>query len=222
MSANEQRIGRRTILQYAAVLGAGVVGGGLLRGNVSLGRPAGAASPAAPDVTATREAELAELHALQTQVANPPVCTPAPTETPVAATATATEVPVAQAGVPLPYLDIWTITALGIAPTLGATNLMPVGQFMQVNLTLSHSSRDPQAMPLTDFVLVDSSGRFSVIDILVNQGLLGSGWGLSISPGTTDSRSLIFDVAADAGTSFVLESNVDPTFRVALKIEQRG
>jgi hypothetical protein len=32
----------------------------------------------------------------------------------------------------------------------------------------------------------------------------------------------VFDVAADAGDSFILESNADPMFRVAMTVEQRG
>jgi hypothetical protein len=33
---------------------------------------------------------------------------------------------------------------------------------------------------------------------------------------------MVFDVGADAGESFILESDADPTFRVALTVEQRG
>jgi hypothetical protein len=183
---------------------------------------AGAATPGAADATATREAELKELDDLRTQVANPPVCTPAPTETGISATATATEVPLAQTGVPLPYLDIWTITVLGIAPTPGSPEAQPQGQFMQVNLTVSHSSRKPETLLLPRFVLADGSGRFSSIDIAVNQKIFGPFWGLSLESGVTENRSMIFDVAADAGSSFILESNADPTFRVALTVEQRG
>ena len=93
---------------------------------------------------------------------------------------------------------------------------------MQVNLTVSHSSRKPETLLLPRFVLADGSGRFSSIDIAVNQKIFGPFWGLSLESGVTENRSMIFDVAADAGSSFILESNADPTFRVALTVEQRG
>ena len=222
MSDRDQRLSRRTVLQYTAVLGAGLAAGTFVRRDVSLGTVAGAATPDASDATATREAELAELHDLQTQVANPLACTPAPTATSIPATATPTQVPLAQTGVPLLYLNLWTITVLGIAPTPGSQEVRPAGQFMQVNLTVAHSDDAVSMIPHLDFRLTDSAGRLSVIDQAVNRALLGNAWLLGVSPGVTETRAWIFDVAADAGDSFVLESNADPTFRVALKVEQRG
>jgi hypothetical protein len=159
---------------------------------------------------------------LQTQVANPPVCTPAPTETPVPPTATATDVPLARSGQPLSYLELWTITVLDIAPTPGSDEVQPAGQFMQVNLTIAHGSRQAETLVFTDFILIDSSGRFATVQVSTNQQLLGPTWGLGLEPGVTEMRSMIFDVAADAGDAFILESNADPGFRVALEIEERG
>lgn len=222
MTSHQPRASRRTFLQYAAVLGAGVAAGTALRGNVSVSRLAGAASPVPADATATREAELQELNDLRTQVANPPVCTPAPTETPPPPTATATQAPLSQTGVPIPYLDIWTITVLAIAPTPGTSDAQPTGTFMQVNFDVSHQSREPELLSFTDFVLIDEAGGFSNVDASINRELLGVGWALTVDPGVTETRSVIFDVAADAGNSFILESTADATFRVALTVEQRG
>jgi len=222
MSKTQELNNRRALLQYAAVLGAGVTVGGLFRGNVSPSSVAGASSPVAADATATREAELAELSDLRTQVANPPVCTPPPTATPVPPTATATEVPIAQAGVQLAYLDIWTLTILGIAPTPGSDDLRPAGQFMRINFEVSHSTRSSKVLLFNDFVLVDGQGRFSRVDRETNRVFLGNSWEYGTEPGVTEPRAMIFDVAADAGDLFVLESDNDPTFRVALRIEERG
>jgi hypothetical protein len=194
----------------------------MLKSNLSTERTALAATPGSAESTATREAEIAELRALQTQVAQPVVCTPAPTETPPPPTATATEVPLAATGVPLTYLDIWTLTLFGIAPTPESDEISPAGQFMRINFEVSHSSRSAQLVRFTDFVLSDSQGRFSRIDRETNRRLVGNSWEYSIPPGVTENRAMVFDVAADAGDSFILESDADPTFRVALTVEQRG
>jgi hypothetical protein len=216
LSTNRTGLSRRTFLQYSAV-----AGGGILIGIASRGRHAldSAASAATPDATATRAAELDELHALQTQVANPPVCTPAATSTPEP---TPTQVPPAQTGQPLAYMEIWTITVLGISPTVNPDGVTPAGKLMQVSLTASHTDATAKLPPVLDFRLVDSKGRFSVVDIALNQSKFGSDWGLSVNPGVTATIPMVFDVAADAGDSFILESKADPTFRVAMTVEQRG
>jgi hypothetical protein len=131
-------------------------------------------------------------------------------------------VPLAQSGAPLPYLDIWTLTVLGIAPTPANDEVRPAGQFMQVNLTVQHSASTAESLSYLDFILTDSAGRFSVIDQAINRAFFGNDWLFGTAPGVTESRAWIFDVATDAGDEFILESNADPTFRVALKIEQRG
>jgi hypothetical protein len=119
-------------------------------------------------------------------------------------------------------MDTWTITVLGISPTVNPDGVKPAGKLMQVSLTASHADASAKLPPLPDFRLVDSKGRFSVVDIALNQSKFGSDWGLSVNPGVTATVSVVFDVAADAGDSFILESNADPTFRVAMTVEQRG
>jgi hypothetical protein len=215
MSEHRGELDRRAFFQNSLVLGVGIVVGSASRERLATDRVAGAATP---NATATRQAELEELHALQTQVAEPLVCTPVAAAVPP----TATQVPLASTGVLLPYLDIWVISILGIAPALAPNDLRPNGKFMQLNLTAAHSASTPQLLALTKFVLMDSGGAFAVPEISVNQKFFGTGWGLHIQPGVTENLSVVFDVAADAGDSFILESNADPTFRVGMTIEQRG
>jgi hypothetical protein len=179
------------------------------------------ASPEA-NATATRAAELQEINDLRAEVAELKACTLAATQTAVSVTATPTQVPPLETGVPVSYLGIWSITVLGISPFPTTDKVKPNGKFMQVNVTASHSSRNAELLLLTDFILTDANGRFAAVDLSINQSVYGSTWGLSIAPGVTEMRSIVFDVAADAGDSFILESNADPMFRVAMTVEQRG
>jgi hypothetical protein len=216
MSQQTNGMSRRALLQYGRTLGAGIAAGGLVFGKMSVNPAAKAAqSTEAADPTATREAELKELDNLRTQVAEKPACTPAPDVTP-------TEVPAAPTGTPLPYRDIWTITVHGIAPLPGSDAAKPSGQFMQVNLAVSHSSTKSEIFPFGDFVLLDDSGRMAVIDQSINRQIFGNAWLLGVKPGATEERSLVFDIPTDAGGNFVLESQADPSFRVAMTVEQRG
>lgn len=222
MTNHTQAVSRRSFLQYAAVLGSGIAVGSILTGGAPTDRIASAALQATPDATATREAELRELEELRTKVAQPATCVAPPTATAIPPTSTATQVPLAGMGVPLPFHGIWTVTILGIAPTISPPDLKPAGQFMQINMTVSHSATTPKSLPITDFLLTDSAGRHSAIAIATNQSILGGTWALATAPGTTENRSVIFDVAADAGDTFILESPGDPTFRVELKVELLG
>jgi hypothetical protein len=212
-------INRRSFARYLAVLGTGVAVGAAANGNLRISPSALAQSTETVDPTATREAELAELHALQTQVANPEVCS---TATPGQPTATATQVPPSGAGIPLSYAGIWTITVLGIVPIPGTNASHPQGQFMQVTMTMAHTTDSSQLVPYADFQLEDGAGRLSYVNQTINRTLLGNDWLLGVPPGTSQDRSLIFDVAVNATEPFLLESKSDPTFRVQMKIEQRG
>lgn len=212
---NPTLISRRSLVSYAAV-----ALGGFAFGKISR-EPGARAQDATPNATATRQAELNELHVLQTQVANPPACTPAPTETPLPPTPTATIVAPLPAGSPLPYGDIWTITVLSIGPAVPG-DATPDGMFLQVAMELSHSSSSPALPPLFDFQLVDAQGRRSAANIEDTQAILGTFNSLAVGVGEKVLRGVIFDVPMDAGTSFVLESPIDPTFRVALTVEVRG
>jgi len=205
---------RRAFLRATATFGAGIIVGGIALNRIPLNAPAIAAT-GDPDPTATREAELKELHDWQTQVAKPVVCTPASTPTP-------TEVPIATMGAPVPYQSVWTITVLAITPSPAITAIPPKGKYMQVNLTASHSEAQGKLLYLTDFVLRDSQDRFSAADQNINTEIFGGLWLPGVEPGQTADAAIIFDVAADAGDAFVLESRSDPGFRVAVTVEQRG
>jgi hypothetical protein len=215
MSDRSEPHSRRAFIRASATFGAGIVVGGIALSRVPFNAPAIAATTGDPDPTATREAELKELHDLQTQVAQPVVCTPAPTPTP-------TEVPIMQMGVPVPYQGGWTITVLGITPSPAVTATPPTGKYMQANLLASHSDASAKLLYLTDFVLRDSQDRFSVADQDINTEVFGGLWLPSVEPGQTANAAIVFDVAADAGDAFVLESKSDPGFRVAVTVEQRG
>jgi len=219
MPTSNNYVSRRSLLQSLTLLGTGFFAGRRLLGGGAPDHLAMAATNATPDATATRDAELDELHALQTQVAQPMVCTPPPTNTP---TPTPTQVPPAQTGVPVSYNGDWTITVLGIAPTIAPNDFRPTGKLMQVNLTASHRAATPKFPALNDFRLVDSTGQFSVPDLTLSQALYGANWGLAVQVGVTENIAIAFDVAKDAGDNYILESNADPTFRVAMTVEQRG
>jgi hypothetical protein len=218
MANQHVQLNRRTLTRISLTFGAGTAFGAVVKNVSGWDRAASAASTTVADPTATREAELAELHALQTEVARPQECTPAvPTPTP-----TATLVPLSQTGEPLAYGEAWTVTVLGINPAIIPDGSQPTGKFMQVNLELSHSAREAQIFPYADLILTDSTGKFSLVSQGASRAFQGNSWLSAIVPGTTELRSMIFDVAADAGDSFILESNADPTFRVAMTVEQRG
>ena len=222
MTMQNGNVSRRSFLQAASLVGSGVIIGAIWKEGTAPVRTALARADASPDATAARQAELDELHELQTRVANPPVCTPAATNTPVPPTPTPTEVPVAPMNTPVSYDEIWTITVLGITPVPAISAATPAGKFMQVNLKASHAAPTAKILRLTDFILRDSRDRFSIPNAETNRAVFGNLWLPGVDPGVTEDAAILFDVAADAGDSFILESRVDPTFRVAMTVEQRG
>jgi hypothetical protein len=125
-------------------------------------------------------------------------------------------------GTPLPYLSIWTVTVLSINPFPFSDQVTPEGKFMRVNMLAAHSSPKPETLLLPLFVLRDDRGRIASPNISTNQKIFGADWSLTVSPAVAENRDMVFDVAKDAGDSFILESNADPTFRVAMTVEQRG
>ena len=213
------------------VLGALIVG--FLAGQARLSDPAGAqdVTPNPSDVTATREAEIEELERLQAQAAGSPVpvvCTPAPTATTTptpAPTATPTPVPPVAAGTPVSYGDSWTVTVmgLGLSPNIGRQ--VATGVFATVELRVRNEGTQTSAFPFDEFVLVDSSGRTFNVSVSgsVEARLRGpAGWGTGFDPGIPADAVVVFDVATDAGESFILQSTEDPTFRVQVSRERSG
>ena len=188
---------------------------------IDRGSGAIAATPDA-QATATRAAELEELHALQTQVAEPAVCTPAPAETSLPPTPTATIVPATATGEPVAYGDEWLVTVLGIAQVPSTGDPTPDGQFLRVNVTIQSLTNTAILPPFTDWILVTPSGQAYDVDLQASNDIIGVGWGFHVPAGRTADRAMIFDVPADAGTSFVLESRREPGFRVSVALQSFG
>ena len=213
-TANSGWASPRSALLILAVLIVGIVIGRNLPG-IS---PAIAADPVA-DATATREAEFAELNDLRTKVAAPAVCTPAPTSTPEP---TATTVPAQAAGAEVTDANGWGITILSIQPVQTPDRVEANGQLMRVNLQLSNSSNSPMLPPFVDWRLVDAAGnRYSVSSTATN-AIAGAAWGAPVDAHDSEERTVVFDVIPDAGSTFVLENDKDPSFRIAVTVESRA
>lgn len=213
---------RRELLRGAWLLGAGAVLGVAALPSVTSTSPSAHARQEVADPTKTREAELAELDALRTQVAETDVCASPVAASPVPPTPAAATVPPAVAGVMIPYADRFEITVLGIAPLPVGGGLQSQGQLLQVNLTILNTTRDAELPPFGTWLLIDASGQAYQVDPDASREVGGVGWDLHVAPGELASRSVVFDVLPNDGTTFTLESRDEPAFRVALAIESRG
>lgn len=189
-----------------------------------IGRSGGAepAIAAQPDLmtTATRTAELLELHALQTAAAQPcdPTATPSPVPSP---TPSPTLVPPAAMGTTLTYGPL-SITATSIGPVAAPEGFTPQGQLLELTMSVANTVDQPEFLPVDSLRLIDAAGMAHKVDTDATWAVTLSGWSLPLDGLTTEDRAFVFDVPLDAGTSFVLQSVDDPTFRVALTIEARG
>jgi hypothetical protein len=171
------------------------------------------------DATATREAELEELEQLRTQVAQ--AGTPcAQTATP---TATPTPAPPAAQGQPVPYGDNWTVAVTGAASASNVTDYFPDGVFILVNLNITNNEADKRYFRYSDLRLVDKNGRVFASDTLVSSRVpIDHSISSRFDPSIPTDTVAVFDVATDAGQSFILESTADPTFREQVNLEMRG
>lgn len=217
----------------AAKLPHGPVFGWIVAGSLVLviliGRGAGglAATAADPDedATATRTAELLELDDLRTKVAIPVVCTPAASPTPsptVEPTATATLVPAVPAGREVAHGEALAVTATSIESAGGTNDMTPSGKYVRVNVDIRNLAASGQVPPYNEWRLVDTAGNRYGVDFTASALMVGPQWGSVIAANATESRGVIFDVAADAGETFVLESETQPGFRIELTIVVRG
>jgi hypothetical protein len=185
---------------------------------------AGSANQVDLDATATRMAELDELDELRTRVAQPLVCTPAATSTP-APTATplptATLVPPVAAGQPMTYAGDWTVTVqiISLVPTFDI--LTADGTYAIVRLTLVNGTAAPRVFPYEELVLRDEHGNVYLPDSQA-RAVNAAGWFSVVPPSTPTDGMVIFDIQTDAHGPFILESSVDPTFRVEVEEEIRG
>jgi hypothetical protein len=170
----------------------------------------------------TTESETDELNRLRTQVAQTPDCEePSPTPEPTL-TATPTPVPPVAAGTEVQAADNWTVVVTGITPAPPIADTEPTGKFLQVTVTVTNNGSESRTYPFQSWILVDEQGRtFEVAGAATTQ-VTGTGWYRGIAPSLPKDFAIVFDVAADAGPVFILESRDDPTLRVALQIQLLG
>lgn len=91
-----------------------------------------------------------------------------------------------------------------------------------MNLTIANRTNENAFPPFAEWLLTDANGQSYTVSNQASTSIAGVGWGLTVGPGEIADRSIVFDVPIDIGTTFVLESRVEPAFRVALAIEARG
>lgn len=193
---------------------------GVALGRWNTGSPAIAADPS-PDATATRAAELRELDALRTEVAQPAVCTPAPTQPPTATPTqepTATLVPAVAAGETVPYGDVWNVTVESVQLVSPPAGLAVDGQLIKVIVTIKNRTDKPHAPPFNDWRLVDAAGNRYVVSSGATKVSGTRNYGLAITANGSERIELVFEVDPASGTAFTLESTEEPAFRVALAI----
>ncbi|HQY30677.1 MAG TPA: hypothetical protein PK691_05295 [Thermomicrobiales bacterium] len=170
--------------------------------------------------TATRAAEQTEIAMLRTQVAEIPTCElPTATAEP---TATATVVPAVAAGVPAALVETFMVTVQGIAPAVTPDGTIVQGALLQISFSAENTSTSAAKLPFLKFALTSDAGTVSQFDTKLNTAVVGSDIALAIRPGIIANLSMVFDFPDRAATSFILINTDDPTFRVALKLAERG
>ena len=219
--SQQSRISRRAV---CLGLGTALIGG--VGATNVVGRSGGARAGAAivqvdAAATATRTAELSELADLRTQVAhlsNTADCLPAGSATPEA---TPTLVPPAGMHEPVPYGGDWTVTAntVTMRPTFGI--FTATGIYAQVSLTITNNTSAAQPFPYEELVLRDEQDRIFIPAQDVRT-LNEAGWYSQFPPSLPTDGFVVFDVATDAKGLFVLESTVDPAFRIQVLVEIPG
>jgi hypothetical protein len=171
------------------------------------------------DATSTREAELMELEQLRTQVAQQATAcaeTPTPTATPTPAPPTAQ-------GVPVPYIGNWTVVVTSASTALNVADSFPEGTYVLVNLTITNNDATVRFFEYDDLTLLDDQGRVFVSELVVSSHVpVDHPINFQFDPSLPTETVVVFDVAEDVGTTFILESTADPTFRVQVSLEMRG
>lgn len=95
------------------------------------------------------------------------------------------------------------------------------GIYIQVNLLITNNARDRRMFPFGELFLVDARGRVFE-PALIESIMAGGNWSLFFPTSDPTASAIVFDVPADAGDTFILESRVDPAFRVLLHVQLRG
>jgi hypothetical protein len=211
-----QRVGHRWgFVVLSLLVLAWLMGGGAVRALA----PHRQDDPAA-QATATRAAELVEIAdlkatvaALQTEVA---LAHATPT-----ATVEPTQVPPLPAGQAVGYGATWTVVVVdaGTRPTV--EELTATGIFVEVRLEVTNHAETALTFPFRDFQVRDAADRVYVVDQIATTRASPLVH-ISVDPSLPQELRLVFDVLPEAGEIFVLESTVDPTFRVEVALAQRG
>jgi hypothetical protein len=149
------------------------------------------------------------------------VCTPAPQATatvPPTPTATPTPEPPAMAGQPVPYGEDWTITvtALYLTPTVGS--FTAEGIFAVVAMTITNDGLRERNFRFAELRIQDAAGR----EYRPASAYTGTAWTMRFAPGIPADVTIAFDVAADTGEWFIVQSRTDPSFRVRVEQSQLG
>src|SRR5262249_36136268 len=101
-------------------------------------------------------------------------------------------------------------------------NLEVKGELIRVNTTFENITNDGYSPPLDGWVLVDSAGDRYSLNLSATMAVGTYAFGASIGPHDSADRAMVFDVSPNAGSTFILESTKDPTFRVELTFVARG
>ncbi|MBA2278176.1 MAG: hypothetical protein H0W06_10480 [Chloroflexia bacterium] len=145
------------------------------------------------------------------------VCLPSPAASPVPLAS-----PVA-AGQPVAYGDGWTVAATSVTTMPNIKDNQPQGVFAAVFLTITNNMATARYFPYEDLVLFDDQGRpFLSASFITNQFDGSRGIHYGFPPSLPTDTAIVFDVATDVGTNFVLASSSDPTFRLQVNMELRG
>jgi hypothetical protein len=205
------------LLGYATVRAAAIGNATRANDNVAFAQT----DPGGPAATATRSAEQRELSDLRTQVAHDideAACSPAADE---AGSPTPTIVSPSMAGQEVEYGDSWTVTVTDIAmmPIFGRTTA--TGIYAKVSLTAVNKTTSPVRFPYDELVLRDATERSFVPALEVKTQNEANFFAL-FPPSLPTDGFVVFDIATDAEGPFMLESTVDPSFRVVLEVELRG
>ena len=170
------------------------------------------------EATVTREAELKELEHLRKQVAQATPCAQTPTPSP-----TPTPAPPAVQGQAVPYGENWTIKVTGATNATNIVDSVPKGIYLLVNLTITNNETTGRFLKYDDFRLRDEQGRVFVSELFVSSRVvIDHPINFKFDPNLPTETVVVFDVALDAGQSFILESTADPTFREQVDLEMRG
>lgn len=127
------------------------------------------------------------------------------------------------AGQPTRYGEDWTVQVQSATTATAIRDVLPEGLFVVINLTITNNTAEGRTFPFDELILRDDENRPFVADAFPTNLLDASrGFHSNFPPSLPIDTAVVFDVAADVGTTFILDSTADPTFRVQVSTELRG